>query len=461
VYILFMGFMQNSQLCRNVFSSYRTGKIMTVIASWLSAEQRKTLAFLLKWLVIAVIMGSVAAAVIYGISFVLREAMKLACWRLFFLLPLIGAALAGWGCFTIAPDARGDGTSSYIIAVNKRFGYLKPLTTVMKIFATIFTLGSYCSGGMVGPLARINAGIGSLVGEGAMKFGFTTDERRTAVICGMAATVSGLFMCPLGGGIFAVEVLKRSSMRYRDLFPAMLSSCTSYIMVCLFNYRPFYIIEAPVQWLDFRMLPVVLLTIAAAAIVGYLFMNFFDLTGRLFKKTGWKWPLKSLLGGAMVCIIGLIFGKHVMGTGSELFGKIMYDSNRLFTGRSLALMLSILIVGKIIATSATVGSGLSGGLFAPCVLLGTMTGAAMADLLGPVAGADHYFLLTAVGVAAMLSGVLNAPIAGAVIVMELYGTSYAVAAVLASVVTFQLLRARTIYRYAIEHIAGMEKEEIW
>jgi len=417
-------------------------------------ERKKTMMFLLKWLVISIIVGSTGALMVYGFSYVLRKVILFLPSDYVFLWPVVGAAVVGWGCYRIAPDARGDGTSSYIIGVNDHSGYLGPVATALKVLATILTLGFYSSGGMVGTLGRINAGLGSAVGGGLMKLGFTADERRTASICGMAATVSGLLISPIGGGIFAVEVLKRRSMRYVDLFPAILASSISFIVVKLLRYQPFYTIAAPSHSFDPELFGPILITIVFSAVVGFLFMKVFDGIAGLFEKTGWSWSLKSFIGGAAVCVIGLIFTRKVLGPGTELFDMLMHGTEHQ-VGTGAALWLLFLIAGKIISTSMTVGSGLSGGLFAPCMLLGIMSGAAVANMLGTAAGTESYFILTAVGVAAMLSGVMNVPISGAVIVMELYGIDYAVPAALASVIVFQLLRTTTIYAYAIEHIAGI------
>ena len=423
---------------------------------------RKTISFLIQMIVVSVAVGCAGGLIVYGFCFTLEHLVTFLSrsdkW-LIYLLPLVGATLTAVCCYTIVPGSRGDGTSGYIVSVNTRMGRLQAVTTLVKPLATLLTLGFGCSGGIVGPVGRICAGVGSLIGSALIKIGFSPEQRRTAAICGMAATVGGVFMSPLGGGIFSVEVLRRGSMRYSDIFPAILSSVTSFIVLNSLQFKSFCVVDAPSLEMKTSLFGPVIATVAAALLIGYLFLRLFDSAGKIFESTDFSWPVKGIIGGAVVVVMGLIFSTRVLGSGTGLFKQIVsgeFGSMHIGAG----LLMIFLALGRIIATSAAIGSGLSAGLTTPCVIAGTMVGCAMADFTGYGPSTAYFFALTAASIAAMMSGVLNVPIAAIVIITDIFGPEYAAVAAFASVIAFKVLKAKTIYTYAIEHIEGLKQDSM-
>ena len=423
---------------------------------------RKTISFLIQMIVVSVSVGCAGGLIVYGFCFALDylvEFLSTADKWLIYLLPLGGAVLTALCCYTIVPGSRGDGTSAYIVSVNTRMGRLKTATTLVKPIATLLTLGFGCTGGVVGPLGRICAGAGSLIGSVLLKIGFSAEQRRTATICGMAATVGGVFMSPLGGGIFSVEVLRRSSMRYTDIFPAILSSVSSYLVLRSLQYKSFCVVDAPSLGMKLSLFGPVIATVAAAVLIGYLFLRLFDSTGKVFQSTHFSWSVKGIIGGSAVVLVGLIFSTRVLGGGIGLFKQIVSgEFGSMYAGAGLLMIL--LALGRIIATSATIGSGLSAGLTTPCVIVGAMVGCAMADFTGYGPSTACFFALTAASIAAMMSGVLNVPIAAIVIITDVFGVEYAAVAAFASVIAFKILKAKTIYTYSIEHIEGLKLDSM-
>jgi chloride channel protein, CIC family len=423
---------------------------------------RKTISFLIQMIVVSVSVGCAGGLIVYGFCFALDHMVEFLSksdkWLLY-LLPLIGATLTAVCCYTTVPGSRGDGTSSYIVSVNTRMGQSSAVTTLVKPIATLLTLGFGCTGGIVGPLGRICAGAGSLIGNVLIKIGFSPEQRRTATICGMAAAVGGVFMSPLGGGIFSVEVLRRGSMRYSDIFPAILSSISSYLVLSSFQFQSFYVVDAPSLGMKASLFGPVIVTVAVTVMMGYLFLRLFDSTGKIFEATNFSWPVKGIIGGAIVVVLGLIFSTRVLGIGTELF-KQMFSGQFGSMHTGAGLLVIFLALGRIIATSAAIGSGLSAGLTGPCVIVGTMIGCAMADFTGHGPSTAYFFALTAASIAAMMSGVLNVPIAAIVIITDIFGAEYAAVAAFASVIAFKVLKAKTIYAYSIEHIQGLKQDSM-
>ncbi len=131
----------------------------------------------------------------------------------------MAALIVGGVVYRFSPDAAGEGIPSYLYALNRGRARFPLRVTLMKFPAAVFTLIGFGSGGVVGPVGRVSAGLVSLIGSRYGDEHLREERSHTAAVCGMAAT---LFHAPIGGGIFAVEIVQRANMRYRDLFPAVL-----------------------------------------------------------------------------------------------------------------------------------------------------------------------------------------------------------------------------------------------
>lgn len=356
----------------------------------------------------------------------------------FFLLPVIGGLVSGIITYTWAPEAEGHGTDAMIEAFHRKRGNIRARVPFVKAIATIATLGTGGSAGREGPIAQIGAGVGSWIGR---RFGLTVRERRALLLAGTAGGLGAIFRSPLGGALTAVEVLYREDFESEALLPSIVSSVTAYaVFSSVFGYGRIFALPAsfafrnPIELAFYAVLGLVCIP------VGILYIKlFYGARDKLFRPLPIPKHIKPMLGGLGIGLIGL-FLPEVYGAG---WGQIQLA---LFGQVSLGMMLA-LVAGKIVATSLTIGSGGSGGVFGPTLFIGGMLGGAI-GLIG-----NHFFpdivtqpgAYVLVGMAAFFAGVANAPLGVLLMVCEMTG-GYDLIAPLLLVSTIALLFTR---RYSI------------
>ncbi|MCU0692771.1 MAG: chloride channel protein [Polyangiaceae bacterium] len=291
-------------------------------------------------------------------------------WRpwLFFLLPIAGGLVSGLIVYTWAPEAEGHGTDAMIEAFHKKRGLIRTRVPFLKAAATIATLGTGGCAGREGPIAQIGAGLGSWL---AVRFGLTTRERRVLLLAGTAGGLGAIFRSPLGGALTAVEILYREDFESEALLPSIISSVTAYaVFSSVFGYDHIFalpeelVFRNPVELVFYAILGVVCIP------VGILYIRlFYGARDRVFRPLPIPKHVKPMLGGLGVALLGLAL-PQVYGAG---WGQIQLA---LFGQLSLGVMLA-LVFGKIAATSLTIGSGGSGGVFGPTLFIGGMLGGAI------------------------------------------------------------------------------------
>ena len=357
-------------------------------------------------------------------------------WRpwLFFLLPVLGGLVSGLIVYTWAPEAEGHGTDAMIDAFHRKRGNIRARVPFLKAIATIATLGTGGAAGREGPIAQIGAGFGSWLGR---RFGLTVRERRALLLAGTAGGLGAIFRAPLGGALTAVEVLYAEDFESEALLPSIVSSVTAYaVFSSVFGYNRIFALPEtfafrnPVELAFYGVLGLVCIP------VGILYIKvFYGMRDKVFRKIPVPNHIKPMIGGIGIGLIGL-FLPGVYGGG---WGQIQLA---LFGQISLGLMLA-LAAGKILATSLTIGSGGSGGVFGPTLFIGGMMGGAI-GLIGHrffpeiVTQPGAYVL---VGMAAFFAGVANAPLGVLLMVCEMTG-GYDLIAPLMLVSTIALLFTR-------------------
>lgn len=416
-------------------------------------------AYLIKWLVLSLLIGALAGTLVWIVqSGVARlgEARTSLPHALPYIFPVLGGLVVGLVIHRIDPAASGEGAPTYIKSVQNRGGYLESRTVALYLLGTVLTLGFGGSGGFVGPACLYGGGAGSFLFRKlrvlSRPLRFRKADLRLAMVCGAGAGVAAALDAPIGGGIFAVEVLYAASIEYEGLFPGLLASITGYTVHSLLTGF------GPAYWqseLAFRatLVPGFILTAVVAGILGIIFVvafkKVFDLFHRLRHWGGWR-PV----AGACVCaLVGLALagfaGKgQVLGPGTETFRAVL-DPRDSFP----VYMLALLLFGKMVATIFTVGSGNPAGLTGPVLMIGAMAGSIMGSWLIPdfaygsgLGGSEHVAFI-AVGMAGMLAAVLNVPVAAVVIMTEVLGTSYGLPAALGSIIAFSIARSEVVYKY--------------
>jgi len=328
------------------------------------------------------------------------------------LLPMLGGLLAGYLVYHFAPEAKGEGTNSVIDSYHLRQGIIRTRVPFIKALTSMITIGSGGSAGREGPITQICAGFGSIL---ATRLHLTDRDRRTLVICGMAAGLGSIFKAPLGGAIFAIEVLYRQGSESEGIVPAFISSTIAYSIFCsVFGWGSLFIMPN-YQFTDpYELIFYALLGIACAA-VGIFYVHIFYGMRNIFNKLNIPPHFKPAIGGFLLGILAF-FVPESLGVGYGLIQQAL--DQQLVVG----LML-LLVFAKIIATSFTISSGGSGGVFAPSLVIGAMLGGVLGltfhTLFPTIVMQPATFVV--VGTAALLAGVAKTPIAAIIMVSELSG----------------------------------------
>ncbi len=369
---------------------------------------------------------------------------------LLFLLPATGGLLAGIIVFTYAPEAEGDGIDAVIDAYNNKRGFIRKRIPLIKAISSMITIGSGGSAGREGPIAQIGAGFGSTL---ASFLKLSDSDRRIMLICGVAAGIGSIFKAPLGGAIFAIEVLYKSDMETEGLVPAFISSTVAYsIFSSFFGWghiftTPSFNFTNPAELAFYGILGIL------CAITAILFVIiFYGLRDKVFRPLKIKPHFKPAIGGLLVGIIAIIF-PEVLGTG---YGWTQIAINGDIVKMSIILMM-VLVLAKIIATSFTVSSGGSGGVFAPSLVIGAMVGGAFGQIMALVfpniiTQPGSYAL---VGMGSLLAGVSKVPIAAIVMISEMAGNYNLLAPMMvASTISYMLSGKWTIDEKQVENRAA-------
>ncbi len=360
-----------------------------------------------------------------------------------FLIPALGGLLCGITGYFLSPETLGGGTSEAIEAFHF-LGKISKRVPFIKIVVTGFTIGSGGSGGREGPIMQIGAGMGSLIGN---FFRISEKDRRMLLACGMGAGMGSIFLSPIGGAIFGIEVLYRRDYEVEAFVPAVVSSITAYAVfhsiLGYFTGIPFgslRIFEAP----DMRIRsPLELLSFLILGIVGgavsLLYIECYKKIKIMFRKIPVHTALKPAIGGLIVGIIGWRFN-YILGTG---YGYAQMAIN----GAIPADLLWMITFAKILSTTISIGSGGSGGLFAPAVVIGGMLGGGMGSFLHNVfpgiAGNPPSYIL--VGMATLIAGAFKTPLAAVIMVFEMTGSYNLLPALAAaSIASYAVSGNRTI-----------------
>ncbi len=326
------------------------------------------------------------------------------------LIPLsttLGGLLAGLLVYGVAPEAEGHGTDTVVNAFHNLEGVIRARVPFVKLVASAITIGSGGSAGREGPTALISAGVGSVY---ATKCGRSDDERRLLTLVGMAAGLSAVFRSPIGTAIFAIEVLY-GEMEFEAgaLVFTMLGSIIAYAVNGLFvGFRPLF--EVPLR------LPApgaaaygwyVVLGVACGLVAAVLPLAFYSVRDA-FHLIPCPPHFKPALGGLGVGLAALAFPQLLGGGYSEIQSAI--------DGKiSIAILLS-LAFGKILTFALTIGSGGSGGVFAPSLFTGAMVGGFFSQTFHQPAAA-----FAVVGMAAVFGAAARVPIATLLMVTEMTG----------------------------------------
>ncbi len=398
--------------------------------------------YLQKWLVLGVLIGAMAGT---G-AIVFYEAL-LACTHLFlgvlagyhpptptgegghaasayftrpWALPLVvglGALLGAILVFRFAPEAEGHGTDAAISAVHHNPRGIRFRAVVVKIVASALTIGSGGSGGREGPTGQISAGFASLL---ARELDLSPADARIAVVTGIGSGIGAIFGAPLGGAVLATEILYRDDVDATALLPSFVASVVGYVIfgaavgyTPLFGYNTSYHFTDPTHLVWFALIGVL------GGLVGLLYAKgFYGISGIFGRMRLPRW-IKPAIGGVIVGCIGLAI-PEVLGTG---YGWIQQGLGPHLLTLPLWIVL-VLPFARILATGLSIGSGGSGGIFGPGMVIGAFIGASVWRLFEPLVPSMFHdpapFVI--VGMMCCFGSISRAPLAVMLMVAEMTGS---------------------------------------
>ncbi len=371
------------------------------------------------------------------------------------LIPAVGGLLVGLLVCFLAREAKGHGVPEVMEAVALKGGRIRPRVSLVKALASSICIGSGGSVGREGPIVQIGSSFGSAIGQWLK---LPDETVKVLVACGAAGGIAATFNAPIAGVFFALEIILGRVVTRRFAYVVISAVVADFIaQVFLGNTRAFDIptfgIVSPWEFLFYVALGI-LAALAATAFTSILYWcedRFDSLKMREY--------LKPALGGLAIGAIGL-YSHDLFGVGYEGISKAL-------SGQLGILMLLSLFALKIAATSLTLGSGGSGGIFAPSLFIGAMLGTAVGSAFGIffpsiTASSGAYGIA---GMAAVFAGAARAPFSAILIIFEMTG-NYAMilplmTAVVISTVVSRALKRESIYTLKLlRRGVDIEQEEM-
>ncbi len=355
------------------------------------------------------------------------------------LVPALGGLISGLIVFSFAPEAEGHGTDAMVDAFHRKKGVVRRRVPVIKTIASAITIGSGGSAGKEGPIAQIGAGFGSFL---ASILRVSEGERRIMLLAGAAGGLGAIFKAPLGSALFVTEVLySREAFEFEAIIPCILSSIVGFMVFTYYNgndtifHIPRLSLATPAQLPFYAVLGII------CTVAGLLYVRFFyGMRDRFFKRINLPSHVKPAIGGLMLGLLA-VYLPQVLGGGYPMIQSAI-------DGRLAVPLMAALVFAKIAATSFTISSGGSGGVFAPSLFIGSMLGGAFGGICHAffpnIVTEPSAFVL--VGMGGFFAGVAKVPIAALIMVAEMTGGySLIVPMMIVSSLSYLLLGKVSLY----------------
>ncbi len=371
-----------------------------------------------------------------GVGFL--DQVKASPWWLVLLAPAVGGLIAGAIIQRWVPEARGPGVTEVIVSVTRRHSTMRHRVTVLKALVTSLLIGTGASVGREGPIVQIGASLGSSL---ARLLSLPLEMRRVSLAAGAAAGIAATFNAPIAGTLFAAEVILLD-IEIGHISHIVVSAVTASVLSRLFWGEFPTFMASHFAMTHYWELALYLILGLAAGLTAIALAQAISKADKLFGKVPLPEWVKPGMGGLMLGGMALWL-PEVLGVGYESVGMSMAGT----LGLGLA---SALLLGKILACSLCIGSGMSGGIFAPSLVLGCALGTVLglaAGLLFPDSGlvAQHYALA---GMGAVVAGTTLAPITAVLTIFELTYSQKIILPLLLACITSSLT-VRHLFGYSI------------
>ena len=353
-------------------------------------------------------------------------------WYVVLLVPAAGGLIVGPIIYFFAREAKGPGVTEVMEAIVLKGGAIRPRVVFAKIFASAVSIGTGGSVGREGPIVQIGSAAGSVLGQFIKVRG---SQLRTLVACGAAAGIAGTFNAPIAGAIFSLEILL-GDFAVSQFSPIVIASVTSTVISrhYLGDYPAFivpkYELVSIYEFIPYSILGVL------AAVVAVGFINILYKSEDLFGKINIPEWIKPAIGGLVIGALG-IFYPQIFGVGYETMDLAL-------AGKLTWSFLLMLILLKVFATSVTIGSGGSGGIFAPSLFLGASLGGFVGTLSnmwfpGTIGSPGAYAL---VGMGAVAAATMHAPISTILMLFELTNDYRIILPLMTSIILSVVIKMR-------------------
>ncbi|MEE9126530.1 MAG: chloride channel protein, partial [Planctomycetota bacterium] len=376
-------------------------------------------------------------------------------WWLIVLIPAAGGLLAGLLVWRFCPEAGGDGTNGMIRSFHRDNGRVKFRVMWVKLLASVFTIGSGGSAGREGPSTQIGGAIGSSV---ARLFRLSERDCRILLLAGSSAGVGAIFRAPLGGALFSGEVLYRDTDNEAEaLIPCVVASIVAYSVFIGFlpgapTEGTFAVDKTKMVFDDPTELVWYAVLGCLCALMGLVYVKALGVIEKIYRALRVPRMVLPAIGGASLGLFALVVGAatqninyNVFGGGHGLIQAAMDES---FTWT----VLLILLLAKIVATGITLGSGGSGGLFAPSLAIGALLGGLVGGVLVDLQYVQHAGPFVLVGMGGFFAGVGKVPITAVIMVSEITKSYELLAPImLAAAIAFQLSRNWTLFEEQVNN----------
>ncbi len=348
------------------------------------------------------------------------------------LIPAVGGLIVGFLVYYLAPETKGHGVPEVMYAVDREGGRIRFRVAVIKSLASSICIGSGGSVGREGPIVQIGSSLGSSLGQ---IFHLPREKVKILVACGAGGGIAATFNAPLAGIFFALEIIMRSYAP-RHLSSVVLASVLATVVSRYYLGNnpsfmvPSYQMNTPWEILFYLVFGFF------TAIAAYLFIFTLYKTEDIFDSIPVPGFLKPAIGGLAIGVIGLYY-PQIFGVGYKSIELALY-------GKVAAVLALILAFAKLLATSITLGSGGSGGIFAPSLFIGAMLGVVFSKItmilfpaiaISPGASAM-------IGMAAVFAGAAQAPISAILILFEMTGDYKIILPLMTAVVISTLVLRR-------------------
>ena len=339
------------------------------------------------------------------------------------LVPVVGGIGVVWLVKTFAPEAKGHGVPEVMDAIYYKEGRIRPVVALVKSLASALSIGSGAAVGREGPIIQIGSSFGSTLGQVAR---IAASQRITLVAAGAGAGIAATFNTPLGAVLFAVELMM-PEVSTRTFLPVVIATGTAtYIGRISFGLSPAFIVPtieaAPIHAVEFSTLLGFVALGVLCGVGAWAFIKMLTVMEFFFERPFWKsHPYISHIFG-MALLGSVMYGLH-LGFGHYYVDSVGYGTiQAILDGNMTGLgLLTLLFFAKLFATTISLGSGSSGGVFSPSLFLGATLGGAFGALLLPfLPNADFSIAdFAVVGMASMVGSATGAAMTAIMMIFEM------------------------------------------